>query len=207
MNAEHYAVQDPSNVPLLASKRLPNLPAQPLEWKKPFTAASDSRDTNASVVANNGLHHPELSESDLRSLRHVYNRDIKILPYPRRSAYDFINEWWLWEFLGWFISLIAMVALVMILNKYNGRALPEWPRNISLNSVMSLFTTVFKSTLLIPVVEGISQLKWCLFHRSQVLQEMERYDIASRGPYGSLWFLFSSRIGYVFYSSCGFNIV
>ena len=197
MTVEYSTLRKMSGIPLLASKKLPETPTHPSKSGGSNTAANDRGDPTVPVSATNSSDHPELSERDLKAFYDVHNHDIKNLARSPRSAYDITNEWWLWEFSAWVISLIAMIALVAILNKYNSRALPEWPHNISLNSVMSLFTTVFKSSLLIPVVESISQLKWCLFERTRALQEMEIYDDASRGPYGSLWFLFSPRIRYV----------
>jgi len=48
---------------------------------------------------------------------------------------------------GWTVSLLVIIALLATLLKYNGRALPEWPLHITLNSVVALCATIFKAML------------------------------------------------------------
>lgn len=50
----------------------------------------------------------------------------------------------------------------------------------------------------VPTQACISQLKWTWFKQSRRAIDLERYDQASRGPYGSLKILFRlSRLPYV----------
>ncbi|KAK1706325.1 hypothetical protein BDP67DRAFT_569640 [Colletotrichum lupini] len=57
---------------------------------------------------------------------------------------------------------------------------------ISINSLIAVFTAVFKAALILPVAEGLGQLKWNWFDRSQTLGDLVLFDNASRGPWGYL---------------------
>ncbi len=188
-----------SNAPLLTNKGYTSIIAEPLEPQKADAAASKmwgvkltrSLPTMPLVILD-----AQIRMSEARY--HKSDHGIKLLPRLPRSVFNIANEWWIWEVTGWTVSLLVIIALLATLLKYNGRALPDWPLQITLNSVIALCATVFKAMILVPVVEGISQLKWCLFQRTQALQEMEINDNASRGPWGSTRFLFSPRVRYDF---------
>lgn len=193
-----------SNAPLLMSKNHPNATTEPSQLGR-----SDSNGGESVTLSphNDASDNQDFFESNLKTLNHDRAHDIKPSPRLPRSSFDISDEWWLLEIGGWLVSFLIVIALFVSLKSYNGRALPEWPLNITLNSLISLCTTVFKGTLLIPIAGGISQLKWLLFRRTQALQEMEFYDNASRGPYGSAQFLFSSRIGYVVQTTKTYNYI
>ena len=135
-----------------------------------------------SISSYNASGHPRRSDSDSEARCHDSDHGIKLLPRLPRSVFNVANDWWIREVTEWTVSLVVIFAPLATLLKYNVRALPDWPLHITLNSVIALCATIFKAMLLVPVVEGISQLKWCLFQRTQALQEMGIYDNASRGP-------------------------
>ncbi|EKG16900.1 hypothetical protein MPH_05881 [Macrophomina phaseolina MS6] len=51
--------------------------------------------------------------------------------------------------------------------------------------------------MMMPIAEGISQLKWYWFNEPQPLIDLDRFDTASRGPWGSLLLLFHTRKHYL----------
>lgn len=105
---------------------------------------------------------------------------------------------WLWEILSWIVSSCSVFAIFIILMHYDGRPLPEWPFKITLNTLLAVFSTVAKAALMIPVVEGISQLKWLWFaKKSRRLIDFEAFDKASRGPWGSFQLLKTVHLWYV----------
>ncbi|KAF6813054.1 hypothetical protein CPLU01_14747 [Colletotrichum plurivorum] len=67
--------------------------------------------------------------------------------------------------------------------------LPGRPSLISINSLIAIFTALFKASLIFPVAEGLGQLKWKWFNRPQKLNDLVLFDNASRGPWGSLLLL------------------
>jgi Protein of unknown function (DUF3176) len=67
-----------------------------------------------------------------------------------------------------------------------------WKSKISLNAIISVFATISKSALLVPVTACVSQLKWRHFeYNARALKEMDVFDRSSRGPLGALELLMS----------------
>ncbi|KAF4816302.1 hypothetical protein CGCSCA5_v006645 [Colletotrichum siamense] len=92
-----------------------------------------------------------------------------------------------WQELIWCaISLISVCALYILLRHYDNRKLPDWPSGLTLNTVIALLATVARSAFVIPVSEGLSQLKWLWYRKQRTLKDFQDFDAASRGPWGSL---------------------
>jgi hypothetical protein len=69
----------------------------------------------------------------------------------------------------------------------NGKPMTLWKSRISLNAIVSVFATISKSALLVPVTACVSQLKWLHFeNKARFLEEMDTFDRSSRGPLGAL---------------------
>ncbi|KAL9623683.1 MAG: hypothetical protein Q9160_002139 [Pyrenula sp. 1 TL-2023] len=96
---------------------------------------------------------------------------------------------WLKEVLSSIISLAALAIMAFLLSAYQDRTIPRWPSLISFNSLISTFTSIMKAAMLVPVAEGISELKWTWFARARPLTDLDRYDAASRSPLGALTLL------------------
>ncbi|KAJ0165680.1 hypothetical protein CTA2_10388 [Colletotrichum tanaceti] len=101
---------------------------------------------------------------------------------PNETMWD---AWWV-EMLSSLLALGCIIAIVIILSLHQGKPLPDWPALISVNSLTAIFTAVFKASLILPIAEGLGQLKWNWFHRPQKLADVALFDNASRGPWGSL---------------------
>ncbi|KAL2839639.1 hypothetical protein BJY01DRAFT_237013 [Aspergillus pseudoustus] len=97
---------------------------------------------------------------------------------------------WLWEIASLVFSAACVVAMVAVLINTQGMALAAWGLSIAPNTVISVLATVSKTSLLLPVTESISQLKWLHFNRAHRLSDLDLYNNASRGPLGALFFVF-----------------
>ena len=71
---------------------------------------------------------------------------------------------WRWAWTGWtpealscILSCCAFASIIITLVLHHDKPLPEWPRLISINSLISIFTAIQKATLLLPVAEGNAQ--------------------------------------------------
>ena len=97
-------------------------------------------------------------------------------------------ETWLYEVLSLVLATLAFVALIALLATCDRKPNPRWANdNITLNTVVSLTSTVFRISLMPPVAKCISQLGWNWFAESErPLHHVTRFDKASRGPIGSL---------------------
>lgn len=97
---------------------------------------------------------------------------------------------WIWEALCWVLSVACLIAIVIILHTYDGQPIPQWRSGITLNAMVSVFTSIAKAALLFPVAESISQLKWVWFSmKSRELQDFVTFDNASKGIWGSVLLL------------------
>lgn len=107
-------------------------------------------------------------------------------------------DWWLAELLSFGVSLLAVVAIIIILKIYDGQPMSKWPHSITLNSLLAIFTTLAQMGLMIPISEALSQLKWVWFKEAErPLVDFETFDQASRGPVGSIKLLGQREFGYV----------
>ena len=115
---------------------------------------------------------------------------------------------WLIEISSFFLATLALAAIFITLAVHSGRPMPQWPKVISINSLIAIFTAVLKAALMMPVAEGIvfglvshtlltprtgiGQLKWHWFHQPRSLVDLDRIDAASRGPWGSFKLMFTT---------------
>lgn len=78
---------------------------------------------------------------------------------PRLKRRRFLGEWWQ-EMLSALLSVFCLVFMIVILSKVNGSPLEDWDEPVSLNAVVSVLSTAGKASMILPVAECISQLKW-----------------------------------------------
>jgi hypothetical protein len=98
------------------------------------------------------------------------------------------------------LATASLLGFVAILRKYDNRQSPEWTVghfSVTLNAIISVVSTVFRGTLLMPVAQSISQLGWIWYTQPRSLQDICFYDSASRGPLGSIRLLFRLRFMYL----------
>lgn len=111
-------------------------------------------------------------------------------PFSRRT-----QGWWLWEISGTVLSIACMVAILIILPYLDNSPLNDWRFSVAPSTMISTFITVAKTSMLLAVAAGISQLKWQHFHEeTRPLYELNIYDEATRGPWGALAFIFRMRL-------------
>ena len=132
-----------------------------------------------------------------------------------KEIVDSVLYGWKLEILSYLVAIVALAAIFITLIIHQGRPLPQWPHLISINALISIFTSIFKAALIMPVGEcmplrpptttlsvtnitvGMSQLKWLWFRHSNALIDLDQLDSASRGPWGSLKLVWSVSRLYV----------
>ncbi|TID18740.1 Carboxylic ester hydrolase protein [Venturia nashicola] len=126
--------------------------------------------------------------------------DTKLSGLSRRSTFHanpfrrISSRWWFWELTSITITLISFLAIIITLRVFDGRALPEIPFGITLNTIASLLGTAVKTTLLLVVSSALSQAKWLWFHeKERPVQDLQVYDEASRGPWGAMVLLKTTK--------------
>ncbi|ERF76357.1 hypothetical protein EPUS_07064 [Endocarpon pusillum Z07020] len=111
-----------------------------------------------------------------------------------QSCWRTIERWWRnsWapETFCLALVLVSLTAICVVLWKTQGKPRPQWPMGISVNALIAVFVVLLKAGISLPVSEGLSQLKWQLVSTgSRQLFDIQDYDSASRGAWGSLQFL------------------
>lgn len=102
---------------------------------------------------------------------------------------------WLYEIIAIMLSIMCLVAMIAILWAYDNTPQPEFPRGITLNTITSVLATSCKAALLFVVGETIGQLKWVWYNKEnrKPLRDVQLFDSASRGPWGSLNIIWSHK--------------
>lgn len=96
---------------------------------------------------------------------------------------------WLPEVASFLFALLALVAIVILLAARKDKPLPNWPSVLNINSLVAIFSSISKAALLLSVSECIGELKWIWFGKPQRVSDFDRFDSASRGPWGALLLL------------------
>jgi hypothetical protein len=109
----------------------------------------------------------------------------------RHVIKEFINNWWIWEISASIVSLVLLAAMFIVFNHYNNVALDNWQHSWTLNSEVSFMATIIQTAMMIPIVAGISQLKWLWYKENHSLGDIDAFDQASRGPFGAFFLIFS----------------
>ncbi|KAI0424089.1 hypothetical protein F5Y09DRAFT_325411 [Xylaria sp. FL1042] len=114
----------------------------------------------------------------------IYQKDETHKPFYER----FWGPWG-WEIIAFLVAFSWSVATVVVLAKYNGEVQPSWPYNITLSAFLALSATIVRTLLLIILEEVIGHSRWSWFQVPRPLYHFEIIDQASRGPWGSLYYL------------------
>ncbi|KIV76896.1 hypothetical protein PV11_08746 [Exophiala sideris] len=85
------------------------------------------------------------------------------------------DTWWLGEIVTWFISLLALLGIIILLRVHQDHPNPyslirpwhmtvrgkqyHYQIHLTVNSCLSIFATIFKATLAVPVAAALGQLK------------------------------------------------
>ncbi|PQE11513.1 acid phosphatase protein [Rutstroemia sp. NJR-2017a BVV2] len=119
---------------------------------------------------------------------------------PPTTIYaSWVQNWWLLEIVALLIGTISVIAICIVLRHYQDKPAPKANTiggvGITLNTVISILTTIGSSSLLLAVAECISQQKWVWFSGSaKPLTELEAFDNGSRGASGSLMLLWRFNV-------------
>lgn len=105
------------------------------------------------------------------------------------------QETWILELLGLLCSAIGLIAIAIILRKYDGKQRPTW--SVSLNAIVSILSAIVNIGALYSVTHAVNQLKWVWFsEKERTLADIQMFDSASRGVFGSMALIFHLRARY-----------
>ncbi|KAL5318279.1 hypothetical protein ACEPPN_013338 [Leptodophora sp. 'Broadleaf-Isolate-01'] len=170
------------------SKQPTYLGDAPLTSMRDIDASSEEHEFNPMLRDVGGGH----SDSDFNTKTEPYNTS----PSYRPRKLDFLLNW-KWELLSLVGTILSLVAIVIVLNHYDGKPSPSWPYEITLNTLVSVFSTLLKALMMMAVAECISQLKWIWFKNPRSLADLTTFENASRGPWGSTQLLITLRFHHI----------
>lgn len=116
---------------------------------------------------------------------------------------------WKWELTALAVSCGLLVTIFLALATHDGKEQSQCPHRITINSLVSVLTTIMAAELAMVLAESecticelnlssfrplimptvISQIKWSWFSRPHHLIDVLHFDQASRGLFGSLLFV------------------
>lgn len=117
---------------------------------------------------------------------------------------------WIPELVASFFAVVSLLAIVIVLRVYNGRALGDLklPKYLTLNGLIAAIATLERVFLVVPVGSALSQEAWLwLVNNEQEsvtrsrLRDLSLSDAASRGAWGSLIAIPHSGRRYVLFYS------
>jgi hypothetical protein len=102
-----------------------------------------------------------------------------------------LPSWWWWEIGAMCISSLCCGLLIVFLAKIDGTSVSLWRLWIQPSTAIAIIAAFVRTSMMVPVVSCISQLKWRHFRtRHRPLSHLDLVDDASRGPWGALVLLF-----------------
>lgn len=145
--------------------------------------SNSSRASNEKILKSPAVHEVSLDDGETGSLSSGSSKHLN-------------GGSWTVEIICFAIALSALAAVIGVLAHYNRKPMPEWPTGITLNTLIAILTAIANAALATPLQQGLSQLKWINFKReSRPLTDMEVFDDASRGIWGSIKLLVMGRGG------------
>lgn len=116
-------------------------------------------------------------------------------PRPSQKT-RFFKDRWVGEILATIFSLGCLMAVIVLASKLNNTWLSKWTFVLQPSTLISILVTGAQSSIMLVVAEIISQSKWLYFWNARRrLNELSRFDDASRGPLGSLKLFWPGRSG------------
>jgi hypothetical protein len=215
MREEDSSITDANTISRISDSEFPSRPsASPSIISKPVssvgtdhsrsgvqpTEAARPRPLSMSITEQrqpqvpNASRKPSLKETEV--FVHEVSRDSPRSPIRYGQSKHLSEGSWLMEISSFVIGLSALVAMVGVLAHFDGRRMLNWPTGITLNTLIAVLAAIANAGIAFPLQQGLSQLKWITFQREpRPLTDMEHFDDASRGVFGSAKLLALGRGG------------
>ncbi|KAH0437131.1 hypothetical protein CcaCcLH18_03999 [Colletotrichum camelliae] len=99
---------------------------------------------------------------------------------------------WTFELLALVTSVTSFAAIIVLLKLYDRLPQPSFSFDISISTLIALFTTALRASMMFTIAEVVGQSKWSWMAKPHPVRHIEYFDNAGRGAWGSLRFLFFS---------------
>ncbi|CAO2648636.1 Nn.00g079030.m01.CDS01 [Neocucurbitaria sp. VM-36] len=171
-----------------------SLPISPASSTTPL----DNRDSDGTEILDHRssllphVHHPITKPSAVEEPLQHQNRAKKSMhPSSRRlNKLEILREW-KWELLTWLLGTASLLVILVLLLRFNDAPLSAWNLKVQITAMIAVFSQISQSAFLVPVSYCTGQLKWNWFQsKDRPMHDIELFDLASRGPDGSLRLLY-----------------
>lgn len=139
--------------------------------------------------------HPTRDELATPDLRGSYKR-ISTPPRGHAVGKFYVYTWW-FEWLCLLGSGVGFALTGFLLRYLHNAPIPQWASagsGLSLNSILSVLSTMSRTSLLVPLDNALGQLMWLAFaHRARALADAELFNEAARGPWGAFMLMWRAR--------------
>ena len=151
-------------------------------------AVMDSGTIQGNIYAAQHCNSSHLSDSTSSSSIRSENTVKSSTSLPEQSLHGIRGtiRAWIWELAAIGFAFAVVLATFITLAVGSGKDVPSWPLSLSLNSLISIYSTVLRALLFFILSEIISQGKWSWLTRSRRLRHLDDFDRASRGAWGSV---------------------
>ncbi|KAL8748975.1 MAG: hypothetical protein Q9199_007966, partial [Rusavskia elegans] len=78
-----------------------------------------------------------------------------------------VENSWALELLAWCFAAVTFAILYAVLRVFNGKPLSHWNSSISVNTLVTLLTTIASTALIFPVASCIAQLRWLWLRKKE----------------------------------------
>ena len=173
--------------------RLPTSPSQPsfLGQHPEMEVAQQLHNAKSNYPVTRGHAKHSSVSSTISSSSTAYEPTHFDLETTKRNSMERSNQFWdspsSWtlEIIAIIISTGAIVSIIALLHRENGRPISAWKLAVTLNTIVAALGTLARTTLAFALSACVGQQRWnWLRRRPDSLVAWERFDEASRGPWG-----------------------
>lgn len=133
----------------------------------------------------------------------IRSRKRRFAGFYQHALFQF--DWW-WEAGALLVAIANIAAILVVLAHTNNKFVADWEFSIQPASLIAVFSTIAKASLLVPLASCLSQLKWKYFENPRPLGHMQTFDDASRGPWGSAVLLWETKGTAAWLASAGASL-
>lgn len=108
-----------------------------------------------------------------------------------KHARQAVQHTWALEYVALLLAVLITIALVLLLVFADGKPVSHFSAlSLSFNTIISILAAVIHTALAYAIGSCLAQEKWNWYKtRPDSLAGFERFEQASRGPWGSFWLL------------------
>jgi hypothetical protein len=109
-------------------------------------------------------------------------------------VFCYLAHVWKWELFTWLLGTAGLLANIILLMRFNGVQQEYWKSNVQITAFVAALAQLSQSALLVPIASSIGQSKWGWLQKERRAADIEKFDLASRGPDGALRLLWHLKL-------------